>query len=357
MKLKERFHHIFEDKFTAILIFVILAFVVMLLLNVGNRFFHRDELEHIHSSWYVASNYLPYVDFFQSHHPLLWFILAPFILVFGDSTAILFVARAFMLLCFLGTVGLVYRMGILITEKKQIALISATLLLSSLAFSQKGIETRRETPQAFFAVLFVYYLISFLKQRGTTLSAASLDQGQPGQAVNVRYNKIFLAGLAASIAFLFLQKFIFLLAIVLIIFIYMLYKRNITFKAIVFFLLGFIGPLSLLIVYLLVTGSFSDYILNCWQVPARILYSFSPHHTIIGLAIENFIFWVLVITAAISLFSPKKKTVNRELRLLTFLGILLVPIFTLVLSLPNKENFLLPIALCALPAGYAFGEV
>lgn len=36
-----------------------------------------DELEHLRASWFVSQGYLPYRDFFEHHHPLLWFAWAP----------------------------------------------------------------------------------------------------------------------------------------------------------------------------------------------------------------------------------------------------------------------------------------
>lgn len=38
-----------------------------------------DTLEHIHSSWLVYANFVPYKDFFQHHNPLLWYIFSPFV--------------------------------------------------------------------------------------------------------------------------------------------------------------------------------------------------------------------------------------------------------------------------------------
>lgn len=38
-----------------------------------------DTLEHIHSSWLVYANFIPYKDFFQHHNPLLWYLFAPIV--------------------------------------------------------------------------------------------------------------------------------------------------------------------------------------------------------------------------------------------------------------------------------------
>lgn len=50
-----------------------------------HRAFDHDEFAHIHSAWYVANGYTPYTDFFHNHHPLLWYCIAPFRLILGNS--------------------------------------------------------------------------------------------------------------------------------------------------------------------------------------------------------------------------------------------------------------------------------
>ena len=36
-----------------------------------------DDIEHLHSTWLVFSGKIPYIDFFQHHNPLLWYLFAP----------------------------------------------------------------------------------------------------------------------------------------------------------------------------------------------------------------------------------------------------------------------------------------
>ena len=38
-----------------------------------------DTLEHMHSSWLVYANFVPYKDFFQHHNPLLWYMFSPIV--------------------------------------------------------------------------------------------------------------------------------------------------------------------------------------------------------------------------------------------------------------------------------------
>lgn len=38
-----------------------------------------DDVEHLHSAWLIFQHKIPYIDFFQHHHPLLWYIFAPLV--------------------------------------------------------------------------------------------------------------------------------------------------------------------------------------------------------------------------------------------------------------------------------------
>jgi hypothetical protein len=67
------------------------------------RFLDADELEHVHSTWHVLSGALPYVDSFQHHHSLLWYVLAPVLALTGESAGTVVVFR---LVFFLLTVAI-----------------------------------------------------------------------------------------------------------------------------------------------------------------------------------------------------------------------------------------------------------
>ena len=51
------------------------------------RFLDADELEHVHSTWHVPRGAWRYVDFFQHHHSLLWYVLAPLLAIAGSQPA------------------------------------------------------------------------------------------------------------------------------------------------------------------------------------------------------------------------------------------------------------------------------
>ena len=44
-----------------------------------------DEFEHLHASWLISKGFIPYRDFFEHHHPLLWYISAPIVSLFYEN--------------------------------------------------------------------------------------------------------------------------------------------------------------------------------------------------------------------------------------------------------------------------------
>lgn len=58
---------------------IVLNFIGLLLTLLFNDTIVCDELEHLRASWFVSLGEMPYRDFFEHHHPLLWFMFAPVI--------------------------------------------------------------------------------------------------------------------------------------------------------------------------------------------------------------------------------------------------------------------------------------
>ena len=52
-----------------------------------------DDVEHIHASWLVWQGKVPYRDFFEHHHALLWYLFAPITAVFYNQAIIVYVAK------------------------------------------------------------------------------------------------------------------------------------------------------------------------------------------------------------------------------------------------------------------------
>jgi hypothetical protein len=54
---------------------------------------HPDETEHLHISWLISTGEQPYVDFYQPHFPVLWFLSVPIIKTAPQNISVLFIFR------------------------------------------------------------------------------------------------------------------------------------------------------------------------------------------------------------------------------------------------------------------------
>lgn len=78
-------------------IYFILQIIVGVCLSFWILFNHQpktgDDVEHIHSAWLVFQGKIPYVDFFQHHNPLLWYLFAPMVGAMAYDLAVFDVVR------------------------------------------------------------------------------------------------------------------------------------------------------------------------------------------------------------------------------------------------------------------------
>lgn len=62
-----------------------------------NNVLYGDEREHVYASFLVLNGYVPYRDFFEHHHPLLWYIFSPIVALFLNNENIWYAIRTFSL--------------------------------------------------------------------------------------------------------------------------------------------------------------------------------------------------------------------------------------------------------------------
>lgn len=285
------------------------------------KYFHNDEIEHIHSAWYVKNSFVPYRDFFQHHNPLLWYLIVPVLYLFGDSLPALLAARFFMVIVVLGIAFLTYLTSTAISRCRETGLIAVVLLFSTITFLEKGIEIRPDVPEIFFGMLSIYLLIRFFNDRHD--------------------NYLLYSGLSAAVSFLFLQKTIFLLLSYLIIFSYGLIKKEIRVRSVFYFAGGFLPALLVFAVCLHLSGALHDYYLT------NILVNF--HHfgsTELSFKLLNpfmhFIsrrFWLLLVGAVPVILLFRDKRSPAALKILFLIG--LVELFSLSLYSHTYKHFFL----------------
>lgn len=316
-----------------IILALLSVFFVLALITGYYKFYNNDEIEHLHSAWYIIHGSVPYRDFFQHHNPLLWYLLLPFLSLFGDTLTTITAARLFMSVVLLGTACLTYLCASAISRSRETGLVAVALLFSTVLFMEKGIEIRPDVPQVLFGMASVYCLIRFYQ--------------------NSSNRALLLSGLFASVSFLFLQKTVFLFASYGLVMAYGVYRKDITLKNVAYFLAGAVPPLLLFAGFLHLTGSLHDYFLTNWQLNQHHLgsrqVSATPLRPMLYSFQQSIFFWILSGAAIVFVFLNKKTP--REMKIAAFLAL-----FQLVslqaYSVTFKHYYLFVIPLLCIPASY-----
>jgi hypothetical protein len=247
------------------------------------RFFDPDELEHVHATWHVLAGRLPFVDFFEHHNPLLWYTLAPVLAAVGESARAMIVFR----LIFLGLTFAIARVTWLLAietgASRAAGRLAVLLLLSTTTFVYVTIEIRPDVPQTLFALLSVLSLMRLFRTGATRHAAVS--------------------GLMAAISFLFLQKAVLLLAIFPLCFAVAVWKWRLPWRTGAWWLAAFAGPLVVFAAWLVVSGSWSDYVWSNYLLNARFLgrqLSTSTNPFLLRDLARSGAFWVLALAMGVA---------------------------------------------------------
>ena len=139
---------------------LIAGFAVLVVLIALQRQFDHDEFEAIKSTWKIFVGESIYVDFFQHHHPFLYYLLTPLFSLLGETKTTIYAARALMLCFTLGSLVMVHELARLLFSRR-VAAVSVLFLLSVTMFVGKAIEVRPDVPQTFFGLLSLWLLYRF----------------------------------------------------------------------------------------------------------------------------------------------------------------------------------------------------
>lgn len=122
--------------------FVVFASVaVLLIVSCCYSEFDHDEIEHLHASWLIAKGFVPFVDFMEQHHPVLWYVISPLTQLFESPRMLVFAARLLdlsALAAFLWIFALMVRVVFPRADWKW----PTILLLSSFTFTRNMLEVR-----------------------------------------------------------------------------------------------------------------------------------------------------------------------------------------------------------------------
>jgi len=294
-----------------------------------NKTFDHDELEAIHTAWKISQGEIIYVDFFQHHHPLIYYLLVPLLVALKDDSHVLTVARIGIFCLHLLILFTTYRIAVKVFDQTS-GYISLILLSTTFIFITNVIEIRPDVPQTLFSLLSVLFLLNYFEFK------------------SLKY--LVLSSLALGIAFLFLQKAIFLVFLLALILIYELYQSKLDLRSLFVYLFVFLLVFLSYLTYLLYSNLLSEYIIFNWLLNVNFPSRSSPINTLISSYKTNTIIWFYYVLGIIFF----AKTLNQKYISFLSLG-LLISIF--LLQKPHQQYFMLVIPFVAMTAGYSLSTL
>lgn len=292
-----------------------------------NRFFDRDELEHIHTAWKIARGQEIYVDFFQHHHPFFDYMITPVINTYGSTVNTLFAGRYVMLLFTACILVVTYLLALRIFKNSEVGLLSLILASVFTAFFTKSIEIRPDVPQTLTGLLAVYFLFTYYDKRSLRSLIASA---------------VFLA-----VSFLFLQKAVVLIVPIAGILLYDVFKKRVRLRDAMLYGAAFIASLLPYYVYLVAGGSFQRYYEMNWLLNYYIPQLFSKPESLIPLFDQNIVTCVLYFVGVIALLRSGKE------RRFAVLSLCLIALPIILFKNLWWQYFVLAVPPVAIVAGYA----
>ncbi len=134
-----------------------------------------DEGEHLHAAWAITQGQVPYRDFWQSHPPLFYYLMAPVFTLMGEDLRIIYVGRGLMLLCFLLILLQLYRIARQCFDPLT-GLLAVLLLSYLLLWWRPAYEFRPDIPQTLLILMSLWHFMRAWERhsRGGFLIAGAL---------------------------------------------------------------------------------------------------------------------------------------------------------------------------------------
>lgn len=236
--------------------FQLIELIILSILSIGflgyfafTNFLNGDEREHITATFYIYNGQIPYRDFFEHHHPLLWYTFLPILSLFSNSAFIWYAARAFTLALLAINCVFIIKICKLITPNYGFGWLAALFSLIPHCVFLSQTEFR---PDTLMMTLYLgglyYYLLALTKQKNYLIFAFVL---------------FFLSLMA-------LQKALFQFIPLFILSLYLIYTRQLNIKTILKALIIPILLLSAYLLYLYKNDALKDYFELNWLLNMKI---------------------------------------------------------------------------------------
>lgn len=215
------------------------ALLVILYAFVFSGFQIVDEFEHLHAAWLVSIGKVPYLDFFEHHNPLLWYLSAPIVSAFYDNVTIFYVMRGVSFLCSVLTLWYIYRIA-LFFESRARAWLAIVLTLCNIITIYNFSQFRPDNYMNLCFIIGIYYWFCYLRAN--------------------RAQYLIYSFLSFTFSALFLQKISLLLIGVEGIMLFLIYKKKMSIKATTIAVLPAIGVMFLFLGFLYSQDALLEYI-------------------------------------------------------------------------------------------------
>lgn len=257
----------FKDKMIkGILVLQIIGLILGL---IYTKYTIVDGFEHLRMSWLVSQGYVPYRDFFEHHHPLLWYVYLPFTILLPHNIMLVFYfSRVFSLLLSILMLWVICKTIEKYLGGKQIIPYFLVLIL---AFYPTWWGFTVLKPEILARPLYFTGLYLFFRYAET-----------------FRTKYLVYCGLAFTVAFLAIQNIVFSIIPLGIPLLYLWDKKNPKVgKDIV---LASIAPLFIIGTFIAIiyfSGTWKDYYELCWLFNAQLFDLL--HYT------DNTVFWYWIV--------------------------------------------------------------
>lgn len=231
-----------------IIVLSILVFSALCYFTFTN-FLNGDEREHVTASFYIYSGQIPYRDFFEHHHPLLWYTFLPFMFIFNNSENVWYAARLYTLILFFINSYFLFKICLQLLSDRLYAWLSVLLSLMPHCVFLSQTEFRPDTLMMTTFLIGTYYLFSNLKNKG---------------------NNLILSFFFYTLSFFSLQKVCFQLIPIACLIIFWLYKKTISLKDFFKALILPAAMIELYVLYLWHEHSLKDYFELNWLLNLKI---------------------------------------------------------------------------------------
>lgn len=227
----------------------ILLSVILFLIYGADLMF--DEFEHLRAGYLVSIGFHPYKDFFEHHHPLLWYLWAPLLKYLPHNQILLFyLSRALTTLFSLIGVYYIYQTANRFFGGKKIAIYTLVVYFSFYFAQTMAVVFKPDAFMWCFYLCGLYYFFCFIATK--------------------ELKHLCIASSAFTVSFLWLQTAVFLILPIVLSAFYLLYKDKKLFKKYLYASIPAIIILSIFLTFIHLTSGIMPYIQRNWILNANL---------------------------------------------------------------------------------------